>query len=410
MRTVLFALLAAVAATAPQLRAQTNPIVIRTSTILDGRGSVSHDQNIVVEQDKIVRIEPKAGPAVYDLRGLTVMPGWIDCHVHITSHFGPNGRAEDKNETPEEASLAYAVNVWRTLMGGFTTVQSVGDKDDRALRDAIAKDGLPGPRILTSLDPLFGGSEQASTPEKIREYVRKRKEEGADLIKIFASKSIRQGGGPTMTVEQLKAACDEAKALGLRTLVHAYYRAVDMSVRAGCTEVEHGSYATDVELKEMADHGVYLDPQADLVVYNYLDNKARFLGIGNYTEEGFQQMKDVIPVDIELFKHALATPHLKIVFGTDVLAGAHGRNAEEFILRVRDAGQDPMAALIAANSLAAESMNMQDQIGSIAPGMQADIIAVAGDPLKDITAVRRVVFVMKGGKVYRNEVPAARAE
>ncbi len=401
----IFLLIAFFAAGAPLL-AQNGPIVIRTSTVLDGKGNVLQGMSLVIEDDKIARVDHTTARTTYDLRNLTVMPGWIDCHVHITSHFGPNGRAQDKDETPEQAVLAYADNAWRTLIGGFTTVQSVGDKDDKPLREAIAKDGLPGPRILTSLDPLFGGSEQAGTPEKIREYVRRQKAQGADLIKIFASKSIREGGGTTMTDELLKAACAEATAVGLRTLVHAYYRAVDMSVRAGCTEVEHGSYATDAELKEMANHGVYLDPQADLVVYNYLDNKARFLGIGNYTEEGFQQMKDVIPVDIELFKHALATPNLKIVFGTDVLAGAHGRNAEEFILRVRGAGQDPMAALVAANGLAAESLRMQENIGSIAPGMQADIIAVDGDPLKDITAVRRVVFVMKGGKIYKNEVPS----
>lgn len=113
-------------------------------------------------------------------------------------------------------------------------------------------------------------------------------------------------------------------------------------------------------------------------------------------------MQEVLPVIAEMFKHALATKGLKIVFGTDAVAGAHGRNAEEFIDRVQ-AGQDPMDAMVAANSRAAESLHMQDEIGSIAPGMQADIIALDGDPLKDITAVRRVVFVMKGGKVYRNQ-------
>jgi imidazolonepropionase-like amidohydrolase len=121
-----------------------------------------------------------------------------------------------------------------------------------------------------------------------------------------------------------------------------------------------------------------------------------------YTEEGFAKMQEVLPVIAEMFKHALVTKNLKIVFGTDAVAGAHGRNAEEFIYRVQ-AGEDPMDALVAANSRAAESLNMQDEIGSIAPGLQADIIAVDGDPLKDITAVRRVVFVMKGGKVYKNE-------
>jgi len=138
------------------------------------------------------------------------------------------------------------------------------------------------------------------------------------------------------------------------------------------------------------------------VIHNYLDNKQKFLGSGTYTEEGFAKMQEVLPVIAEMFKHALATKNLKIVFGTDAVAGAHGRNAEEFIYRVQ-AGEDAMQAMVDANSRAAESLNMQNEIGSIAPGMQADIIAVDGDPLKDITAVRRVVFVMKGGRVYKNQ-------
>jgi imidazolonepropionase-like amidohydrolase len=138
------------------------------------------------------------------------------------------------------------------------------------------------------------------------------------------------------------------------------------------------------------------------VIHNYLDNKPKFLGSGTYTEEGFAKMQEVLPVIAEMFKHALATKGLKIVFGTDAVAGAHGRNAEEFIYRVQ-AGEEPMQAMVDANARAAESLNMQNEIGAVAPGMQADIIAVDGDPLKDITAVRRVVFVMKGGRVYKNQ-------
>ena len=151
----------------------------------------------------------------------------------------------------------------------------------------------------------------------------------------------------------------------------------------------------------MAAHGTWFDPQLGLVIHNYLENKAKILGVDGYTEEGFAKMQEVLPVIAEMFMHALATPKLKIVFGTDAVAGAHGRNAEEFIDRVH-AGQQPMDALVAAHSRAAESLRMQSDIGAIAPGMQADIIALDGDPLQDITAVRRVLFVMKGGVVYKN--------
>lgn len=377
---------------------QETPITIDAGTLFDGKGHVQHDMQIVVQNGKILRIEKASGPANYNLRKMTVMPGWIDVHDHITWHFGPNGRAEDKSETPAQAALAQAGNAWTTLMAGFTTIQSVGSPEDKDLRAAINSGQLPGPRILTSLTPI---TDPKMTPAQIRDAVRKLKADGADLVKIFASKSIRDGGGQTLNDEQLQAACGEAKAQGLRTLVHAYKTAVRAAAAAGCTEVEHGTYSTDEDLRAMADHGTFFDPQVGLVIHNYLDNKVKFLGIGNYTEDGFAKMQEVLPLNQEMFKRALATKGLQIVFGTDAVAGAHGRNAEEFIYRVQ-AGQDPMDAMVAANSRAAESLNMQDQIGSIAPGLQADIIALDGDPTKDITAVRRVVFVMKGGKVYKN--------
>jgi imidazolonepropionase-like amidohydrolase len=184
--------------------------------------------------------------------------------------------------------------------------------------------------------------------------------------------------------------------------VHAYKDAVRAATLAGCTEVEHGTLATAADLKLMAEKGTYLDPQAGLVIENYLLNKEKFLGTPGYTAEGFAAMENVLSMDHELVQLAVKTPGLKIVFGTDALAGSHGRNAEEFIDRVHDGSVEPMAAMISANALGAEALGMAGQIGSIAPGLQADIIALDGDPLKDITAVRRVVFVMKGGIVYKN--------
>jgi imidazolonepropionase-like amidohydrolase len=338
----------------------------------------------------------------YDLRGLTVMPGWIDAHVHITWSFGKDGKNAGPGGTTQEAAYSAASNAWVTLMAGFTTVQSVGSPNDVPLRDAIAQGILPGPRILTAIEPLMGRGEQTGTPDDIRAYVRKQKEAGADLIKIFASQSIRQGGGMTLSQEQLNAACDEAKKQRLRTLVHAYKDAVRAATLAGCTEIEHGTMATDDDLKLMARKGTYLDPQAGLVIENYLLNKQKFLGTPGYTEEGFAAMEKVLSLNHQLVQRAVKFPGLKIVFGTDALAGSHGRNAEELIDRVRDGGMDPMVAMVSANSLGAEAMGMADEIGSITPGLQADIIALDGDPLKDITAVRRVVFVMKGGVVYKN--------
>jgi imidazolonepropionase-like amidohydrolase len=380
-----------------------NRVVIATKILLDGRGHVLPQTRIVVEGSKIVKLDPKAEPIDYDLRVFTVMPGWIDSHVHITWSFGPDGKNEGADQTTQFAAYQSASNAWRTLMAGFTTVQSVGSPTDVPLRDAIAKGEIPGPRILTAVQPLIGQGEKTGTPDEIRAFVRKQKAAGADLIKIFASESIRKGGGMTLSQEQLDAACDEAKKVGLRTLVHAYKEAVGAAARAGCTEVEHGTLATDGDLKLMAERGTYFDPQAGLVIENYMANKERFIGTEGYTEEGFAAMEKAVEFDHDIVRRAGKIPGLKVVFGTDALAGSHGRNAEEFVDRVRDAGVDPMSAMISANSLAAEAMRMGDRIGSIAPGYEADIIALDGDPIKDITAVRRVVFVMKGGTVYKDE-------
>src|SRR6266404_1178465 len=386
---------------------QNKRIVIAASAVLDGKGHVLHDTRIVIEGSKIVALDPKAAPVDYDLRGFTVLPGWIDAHVHITWSFGKDGKNAGPAGTTQDDAYKAASNAWLTLMAGFTTVQSVGSPNDIPLRDAISKGILPGPRILTAAEPLQGRGEQTGTPDEIRAYIRKQKEAGADLIKIFASQSIRLGGGMTLSQEQLNAACDEAKKLGLRTLVHAYKDAVRAATLAGCTEIEHGTLATDDDLKLMAQKGTYLDPQAGLIIENYLLHKDQYLGTPGYTEEGFAAMEKILPMNHELVHHAVKTPGLKIVFGTDAVASAHGRNAEEFIDRVRDGGQDPMQAMMSANSIGAEAMGMADQIGSIAPGLQADIIALDGNALKDITAVRRVVFVMKAGVVYKNAARTA---
>jgi imidazolonepropionase-like amidohydrolase len=383
---------------------QERPIVLKTATILDGKGQALRNTIIVVEGGKIARIGGDAPPGAvtYDLSGLTITPGWIDTHAHIFWHFD-NGRLAGKDEPPVRAMLHAADNAILTLSAGFTTIQSPGSPEDKELRDAIARGVIPGPRMLTSLEPL---TEQSGPPEKLRELVRERKQQGADFIKLFASKSIREGGTQTMTDEQLAAACGEAKSLGLRTIVHAHSaESAKAATLAGCTAIEHGAYVTDDVFALMAQHGTYYDPNIGLVLQNYLENKEKFLGIGNYNEQGFAFMEKGIAIVLDTFKKALKHKDLKIVYGTDAVAGAHGRNFEEFIARVRDGGQDPMAAIMSATSISAASLGLKDTIGAIAPGMDADIIAMDGDPLYDVTAARRVVFVMKRGKVYENLAP-----
>jgi imidazolonepropionase-like amidohydrolase len=330
------------------------------------------------------------------------MPGGIDTHVHIASHFDEDGRVhrarDDSPESPETLALYVAENAYATLMSGITTVQSMGARVDGPVRDAIARGVLPGPRLLTTYEWITEG-----TPDELRAAVRERIDSGADAVKIFASRSIREGGVPTLSQEQLSAACDEARSLGVRSVVHAHAaEAAIRTARAECTTLEHGGLASGEALDAMAAAGVFYDPHTSLVIQNYLDNKERFLGIGNYTEEGFQHMERMLVGMRDVFAMALARPDLKIVFGTDALAGSHGRNWEELIYRVEVGGQDAMAAVVSATSLAAESLGLESRIGTLAPGFEADLIALDGNPAEDITALRRVVFVMRGGKVYKN--------
>ena len=393
MRTLLVAIVVAL----PVL-AQAQTITLRAARVLDGRGGQLANAVVELKGDRIVAVDRRTGPVTLDLGDVTLMPGLIDVHVHIGGHFGKDGRADNRGETPAEMALFSAENAWVTLINGFTTVQSVGAESDKELRDAINRGVLPGPRILTSLGSM---NERTGTPDQIRDYVRKQKQSGADLIKIFASKSIRDGGGRTMTDEQLLAACGEAKAQGLRTLVHAHAAdAVLAAARAGCWQVEHGAYVSDEALKEMAARGVYFDPNIGLVLQNYVENKMKFLGIGNYTQEGFAFMEKAIPTNYPMFKRALAA-RVKMPMGTDAVAGAHGQNAREIITRVREGGQAPMDAIVGATSLAAESIGLSKDTGALVPGLQADLVAVDGNPLQDINALRRVSFVMRGGRVYK---------
>ena len=385
--------------------AQSAPIVIRTGRLLDGRGGTLANATLIIEGTRLTRIERRAiKRATYDLSAYTVLPGLIDGHDHVGWHFNAAGRFHTSadSETETDETLAAAGNAYITLMAGVTTIASPGSPADAPLRDAIARGIVPGPRILTSLEPI---SNATLTPDSIRAIIRQRKAKGADFIKIFASLSIRDGGRQTWSDAQLAAACGEAKSLGLRTMVHAHsWESMKAATLAGCTQIEHGIFATQEVLDLMAQRGTYFDPQCSLVFTNYLDNRAKYDGIGNYNAVGFAAMEKALPMASNVVRMASRTRNLKLVFGTDAVAGAHGRNAEELACRVKDAGQPAMHAIVSATSLNAEALGLGAEIGTVAPGFQADLIAVEGDPTKDITALSRVVFVMKGGKVYRNDL------
>jgi imidazolonepropionase-like amidohydrolase len=400
-RMKIHALVFAAAVTSAVVSAQDQTVRIRAAKIVDGTGKVLTNATIVVQGSKITSIDTgNAGAATYNLGQLTLMPGMMDVHAHVGWHFDKDGRYANRPGTPAHEILYSAENAYVTLMAGFTTIQSPGQANDVELREAIARGVLPGPRILTSIRQI---NERSGTPAEIREKVRQLKADGADVIKIFASASIRDGGKQTMTDDQLQAVCGEANAIGMRTMVHAHSpESIKASVNAGCQQIEHGVFANDEVLKLMADKHVYFDPNVGVVLQNYLANKAHYLGIGNYNEEGFAYMQKGLAINEAMIKKAVATPGLMMVMGTDAVAGAHGHNADEIVARVKQGNQKPMDALIGATSLAAKSMRLEKITGTIAPGFEADIIGLDGDPTADITAVKRVSFVMKGGKIYKN--------
>lgn len=378
--------------------------IIEAGVLLTGRGQALHDTRILIRDGKVVSVGPNLaapGAVVYDLRHATVMPGLIDVHVHLLRHFGPNGKAEDPRETPTQFALGVVNNLWVTLMAGFTTVQSVGDPQDEVYRQYVRQGIVPGPRILTSYHDIYG-SPRVGDDDVLRAKVDLLKYEHADLVKIFASDSIRDGGNNILTLHQLQVLCGEANRIGLRTLVHAYNGSVHNAIVAGCTEVEHGTGASQADIDLMAKKGTYFDPQMGLVVQNYMRFREKFSGSGDYDAAGFRRMQAAIDTDGVLFNEARRAG-VKVVNGTDAVAGAFGHQADEIIARVK-LGQSVMDAIDDATSINAESLRLGKEIGSVAPGYDADIIAVDGNPLTDVTRLRQVSFVMRGGIVYKNTV------
>jgi imidazolonepropionase-like amidohydrolase len=379
-------------------------IVLHAATLLDGKGGTMRDARVLVRNGRIERVASgslnASGARVVELGSATLLPGLIDVHTHPGWYVTGSGKSSSvggrggQRDTPDQAFHGRAGNLEATLRAGFTTIQSVGGREDLRLRTAVATDSIPGPRLLTSIQQL---SNARTTPDAYRTLVDTLKAQGADLIKLFGSSGLGTGGPQLLSDSQIVAICSEAKAKGLRTLVHAITpQSVRAATLAGCTEIEHGTYATDAELTLMAEHGTIFDPQVCLVFQNYIDHPDLY----NYDSTALAPFRAALPVALTLFQHALHTPGLKLVFGTDAVAGSHGRNADELVCRVK-AGQSAMDAIISATSAAAQSFGMGDHLGVLASGYDADIIATDGNPASDITAVKRVVFVMRAGRIYK---------
>ncbi len=399
-------------------------VVVRAGHLLDVKsGRMLSNQTILIQGDKIAgvgdashQIVP-ADAIVIDLSNATVLPGLIDAHTHLT--FTTNfGYSRLGISIPREA-LTGARNARVTLDAGFTTVRNVGADGftDVALRDAINAGDVPGPRMLVSGPPLSitgghadnnllpfeyhaTGDGVADGVDGVRHMVRQNVKYGADLIKFMASGGVLSHGdnpqASQYTEEEMRAIVEEAHRLGRRVAAHAHgAQAILWASRAGVDSIEHGSYIDDAAIAEMKKNGTYLVPTLYLMDWFY--ENAEKIGT---PAELIAKARDVMPAARKNVARAFAAG-VKVGFGTDAAVYPHGLNAHEFAVMVK-LGMTPLAAIQAATVNDADLLGWSDKVGTVEAGKFADLIAVDGDPLADVTTLERVKFVMKGGEVVRN--------
>ena len=403
--------------------------LIHAGRLIDGESDRAvMEVTVRVDGDTIVGIErgytsPANNDIVIDLKNRTVLPGLMDMHVHLTGQY--SARSNLNRFILNEADYAYdaALYAKRTLDAGFTVVRNLGDAFNVtvALRKAIAAGDVPGPRIFTAAkglastgghgDPTNGWAAHfgadptpkdgvVNSPEDARRAVRQRYKDGADWIKITATGGVlsvaKSGQNPQFTDEELKAIVDTATDYGLRVAAHAHgTEGMKRAVIAGVASIEHGTYMTEEVMKLMKDRGTHYVPT--ILAGNWVAEKARIDGF--FPELVRPKAAAIGPVIKSTFAKAYDVG-VPIVFGTDTGVSAHGDNAQEFALMV-EGGMPPMEAIQSATSVAADFLDIGDTHGTLEAGKQADIIAVPGNPLDDITAMERVSFVMKGGQIYK---------
>jgi imidazolonepropionase-like amidohydrolase len=400
-------------------------VVVHAGHLLDVKtGKLLSDQTIVIEDGKIARVGSSAeikAPAdamLVDLSNATVLPGLIDAHTHLTAD--PNFGYEQLGISIPRETLIGAKNARVTLQAGFTTVRNVGASGytDVALRDAINAGDVPGPRMLVSGPPLSitGGHcdnnllpfEYHATSDgvadgiaAVQQKVRQNIKYGSDLIKVCATGGVLSKGddpqASQFTLEEMKAIVADAHRLGRKVAAHAHgAQGILWASQAGVDSIEHGSYIDDAGIAEMKKNGTYLVPTLYLGDW-FLANAEK-----NHVPDFYLvKAKAVMPIARQNIAHAFASG-VKVAFGTDAAVYPHGLNAHEFAVMVK-LGLTPLQAIQAATVNAADLLGWSGKVGSLEPGAWADIVAVEGDPLKDVTTLERVKFVMKGGEVVGNE-------
>jgi imidazolonepropionase-like amidohydrolase len=406
-------------------KSQPKRVAIKAGRLIDTRtGAVVNNAFILIENDKITAVGPNitipAEIQVIDLKDKTVLPGLIDCHTHMTSQPG-NYYEDIFRKSPIDVAVTAHIYAKRTLEAGFTTVRDVGAGEfiDVALRNAINRGDVIGPRmqVATLTVGATGGhgdtngfspylkfgnfSGLADGVDEIRKLIRFEIKNGADLIKMLATAGVlseeESVGAPQFSQEEMNVIVEEAKMWGKRVAAHAHgAEGIKRAVRAGVTSIEHGSLIDDEGIRMMKERGTYL--VADIYNDDYI--LAEFSKLG-YPDKIIEKERLVGRTQRENFQKA-AKAGVRIAFGTDAGVYPHGMNGKQFAHMVKW-GLTPTQAIQAATLNAADLLGWNDKVGVIAPGAFADIIAVEGDPLKDVTELERVKFVMKGGVVYKNE-------
>jgi len=403
--------------------------LIHAGRMIDGvSDKVATNQTVVVEGGKITAIEngfraAAAGDRVIDLRNGTLLPGLFDMHVHLTSEYSKTSEIDRFKNNEGDAAINGVVFAERTLMAGFTTVRDLGDeyRASISLRNAINAGKVPGPRIVAAgksiattgghADPTNGWARKfqadpgpaegvINSIEDARKAVRQRYKDGSDTIKITATGGVlsiaKNGSNPQFTEEEVRAVVQTARDYGFRVAAHAHgAEGIKRAVRGGVDSIEHGTFLDDEGIKLMKERGTFYVPTISAGEWVY-----RQAQDPNYFPVLVRPKALAVGPQIQGTFAKAYKAGVKILFGTDTGVSKHGDNAREFRLMV-DAGMPPMESIRVATSAPAKFLGLDDLVGSIAVGKLGELVGVPGNPLDDISAMERVVFVMKDDKVYK---------